>query len=88
MAYFLAREQAENGASLYIDALNLLQVPITETMIEKWIAYKPEAVGKYNIPIMLNNNTQWTTAQKLAFYKRLPASLVNEDEIKKLNKTL
>lgn len=88
VAYFLAREQAEKGASLYIDALNLLQVPITEAMMEKWIAYKPEAVGKYNIPIMLNNNTQWTTAQKLAFYKRLPASLVNEDEIKKLNKTL
>lgn len=84
VAYFFAREQAEKGASLYIDALHILQVPITEAMIEKWIAYKPEAVSKYSIPIMLNNNTQWTAAQKLAFYKTLPVRLVNEEEIKKL----
>ncbi|WP_264857592.1 hypothetical protein [Capnocytophaga catalasegens] len=84
VTYFLKREKAEKGASLYIDALNLLQVPITEAMIEKWIAYKPEAVSKYNIPIMLNNNTQWTDEQKLNFYKKLPANLVNQDAIKKL----
>ncbi|ATA68375.1 hypothetical protein CGC48_06890 [Capnocytophaga cynodegmi] len=82
--YFLKREKAEKGASLYIDALNLLQVPITEAIIEKWIAYKPEAVSKYNIPIMLNNNTRWTDEQKLNFYKKLPANLVNQDAIKKL----
>lgn len=67
--YFIQREKAENGASLYIDALNLLGVKISKEMILKWIAYKPEAVSKHNIPIMLNHNTDWTEEEKQNFLK-------------------
>lgn len=44
-------------------------------MIEKWIAYNPESVSKYNIPIMLNQNTQWSSQQKMEFCQKLPELL-------------
>lgn len=63
----MAREQVQQGQSLYIATLYQFGQPMSETMIEKWIAYKPQSVSKYNIPIMLNQNTQWSSQQKIAF---------------------
>lgn len=75
VAYFIKKEQESQGQSLYIGALHQLNVPISEAMIQKWIAYKPECVSKYNIPIMLNNNTDWSDEQKHQFIKNLPKAL-------------
>lgn len=55
---------------------------MSETMIEKWIAYKPQSVSKYNIPIMLNQNTQWSSQQKLTFCQKLPELLQEPSAMK------
>ena len=83
--YFQQKEAQSNGQStLYIDMLNFLDVPISEEMLRKHIDCKENAVSEYNIPPLLNNETQWTKEQKLAFYATLPPKLVNKDELKKL----
>lgn len=86
VAYFVAREQAEQGQSLYIGTLHQLGQAISEAMIEKWIAYKPESVSKYNIPTMLDHNTDWSNQQKKDFVKKLPDSLQDESALRKWSK--
>lgn len=86
VAYFVAREQAEQGQSLYIGTLHRLGQPISEAMIEKWIAYKPECVSKYNIPTMLDSNTDWSNQQKKDFIKTLPDLLQDESALRKWSK--
>ena len=84
--YFIRREKEHNGFSeLYLHAFKMLNGEINETMIERFINCKDNAVSKYSLKVVINKYTDWDNQRKLDFYKTLPTRLLLDEEIEKLN---